>query len=53
MDIITVAIIIIGLDWFKSITVGSEFNFFHWIRYQKVYTSWYFDKERTEFKPNS
>ena len=53
MDIVTMAIIIIGLDWVKGVTIGSEFNFFYWLRYQAEYTKWYFDNERTEFKPKS
>jgi len=34
----------------KSFFVGSDFNLWLWLRYGKVYTKWYFDKERNTFK---
>jgi hypothetical protein len=33
----------------KALTIGSEFNFYLWIRYGKKYMSWYFN--RPNFKP--
>jgi len=35
----------------KSLTVGSEFNCWYWIKYGAVYTNWYFDDKRTTFNP--
>ena len=42
-------IFVLLLNWFKSILVGSDFNFYHWYKYGKEYTDWYFF--RPEFKP--
>jgi len=33
----------------KAITIGSDFNFYHWIRYGKEYTKWYNRTSRPKF----
>jgi hypothetical protein len=30
---------------FKSLTIGSDFNFGLWFKHGKTYTSWYFDRQ--------
>ena len=34
----------------KSILIGSEFNFYYWIKYGKKYTKWYNQTRRPKFK---
>jgi len=41
--------IILALVALKAITIGSDFNFWYWIKWGKIYTEWYFNKERTTF----
>ena len=41
--------IILVLVVLKSLIVGSDFNVALWFRHKKIYTRWYFDKERTTF----
>jgi hypothetical protein len=38
-------IIILTLIFIKSITIGSDFNFYNWIKYGKLYTSYYTNKQ--------
>ncbi len=46
---ITIGNIIVLITFFKAIIVGSDFIFLIWIKYRKIYTNWYFNRE--EFKP--
>ena len=40
-----------ALCYLKTITVGSEFNFAHWIKYGRAYTKWYFNRvDWTEYQ---
>jgi len=37
-------IIVLVVAVIKSITIGSEFNFFMWLKHKKKYTQWYFNR---------
>ena len=36
--------VLLGLVWLKAIIIGSDFSFFNWIKYGKLYTNWYSDR---------
>ena len=42
--------IVLGLYVFKSLWVGSRFNFYYWIKYGRLYTNWYDSENRNSFK---
>lgn len=44
----TALTIVIILVFIKSLFVGSEFIFYYWFKYGKLYTSWYFNRETFE-----
>lgn len=41
----TIWLVIMLLIAFKAVTVGSDFNFYHYFKYEKKYSEWYFNKE--------
>lgn len=47
---ITVAKILVFVVFIKAMTIGSEFSFYHWFKYRKRYSKWYFNRE--SFDPN-
>lgn len=46
MDGFTIVLLLI---WLKSVTVGSDFNFYYWYKYGGKYIKWYFN--RPQFDP--
>jgi hypothetical protein len=34
----------------KALFIGSQFNFYYWIKYGKKYIQWYDDEKRRSFK---
>lgn len=41
----TIFYIIISIVTLKAIIIGSDFNFCDFIKYGKIYSKWYFDRE--------
>lgn len=37
-------LLVLWFTFIKSILIGSEFNFVHWLRYGNRYWSWYFNR---------
>lgn len=44
-DTFRIVLMVVG---FKAMMVGSEFNFWYWLKYGKRYTQWL--RDRPEFK---
>lgn len=42
---IIISFSVLYLIFLKSVTIGSEFNFWYWIKYGKKYMEWYSNKE--------
>ena len=40
------------ITWLKSITIGSTFNFWLWLKYGRDYFNWYRTLMEQEYKPN-
>jgi len=38
--------IIIGLNGLKAMTIGSDFNFYFWAKYGRIYSDWYVNREK-------
>lgn len=52
MRIISIFEIFLLLAFIKSVVVGSEFSFWKWIKYGKLYTHWYFNRPEFEDELN-
>lgn len=51
VTILTIAIAVAATDYLKALIIGSDFNFYFWFKYGKEYSNWYFNSERTTFRP--
>lgn len=49
----TILIVLLVVVAVKSLTIGSEFNFYYWYKYGKKYTDWYFNNDRRIFKKDA
>lgn len=45
MEINSFLYIILIIVFWKSIILGSNFNFYYFIKYGKKYSNWYFNRE--------
>ncbi len=37
--------VILSVISVKAVTIGSEFSFYNWVKYGKIYSGWYFDRQ--------
>jgi len=42
-------IVVLAIMGLKSVTIGSDFSFFHFMMHGKSYIAWYVDENRTSF----
>ena len=47
----TILLVMFAIVGIKAIVIGSEFNFYYWLKYGKCYGQWY--KERPGFLDRS
>lgn len=46
--LILICKILIYIVALKGLSIGSEFSFYYWFKYRKIYTNWYKRRETFE-----